>query len=88
MTTIVCKPDTQKKLEILSADAQYDLACACGTKENDRRKRGAHDSGIYPVTLSGGGTSVLFRTLISNACTNERPQKSAVSKMSAGLPPP
>ncbi|MCD6174357.1 MAG: hypothetical protein J7K65_01140 [Planctomycetes bacterium] len=31
MTTIVRKPDTLEKLEILSADAQYDLACACGS---------------------------------------------------------
>jgi predicted DNA-binding helix-hairpin-helix protein len=71
MTAIICKPDTQKKLEILSADAQYDLACACGTKENDHRKRGAQDQWIYPVTLPGGGTSVLFKTLISNVCTND-----------------
>jgi predicted DNA-binding helix-hairpin-helix protein len=71
MTAIISKPDTQKKLEILSADAQYDLACACGTKENDHRKRGVQDKWIYPVTLPSGGTSVLFKTLISNVCTND-----------------
>jgi predicted DNA-binding helix-hairpin-helix protein len=71
MTAIVSQPDTQKKLEILSADAQYDLACACGTKEDDHRKRGVQDKWIYPVTLPGGGASVLFKTLISNVCTND-----------------
>ncbi|MBN1569658.1 MAG: radical SAM protein [Acidobacteria bacterium] len=71
MTAIIGVPDTQRKLEILSADAQYDLACACGTGEDDRRRRGAQDKWIYPVTLPGGGTSVLFKTLISNVCTND-----------------
>ncbi len=71
MTALISKPDTQQKLEILSADAQYDLACACGTGEGDRRKRGAQDRWIYPVTLPNGGTSVLFKTLISNICTND-----------------
>ncbi len=71
MTGLFTKPDTQRKLEILSADAQYDLACACGTGEDDRRKRGTQDKWIYPVTLPGGGTSVLFKTLVSNVCTND-----------------
>ncbi len=71
MAAIISKPDTQKKLEILSADAQYDLACACGSRENEHRQRGAQDKWIYPVTLPGGGTSVLFKTLISNACSND-----------------
>jgi predicted DNA-binding helix-hairpin-helix protein len=71
MTAIITKPDTQQKLEILSADAQYDLACACGTGEDDRRKRGAQDKWIYPVTLPDGGRSVLFKTLISNVCSND-----------------
>ena len=29
MVGVVRKPDTEKKLRILSTDAQYDLACAC-----------------------------------------------------------
>lgn len=70
MTGIIRKPDTQQKLEILSADAQYDLACACGTGDDDRRRRG-QDRWIYPVTLPGGGTSVLFKTLLSNVCSND-----------------
>lgn len=71
MTAVISKPDTRRKLEILSADAQYDLACACGTLEDEHRKRGAQDRWIYPVTLPNGGKSVLFKTLISNVCTND-----------------
>ncbi len=71
MTALISKPDTQRKLEILSADAQYDLACACGTSEYERRKRGGQDKWIYPVALPSGGTSVLFKTLLSNVCAND-----------------
>jgi predicted DNA-binding helix-hairpin-helix protein len=71
MVGIVSKPDTQEKLEILSADAQYDLACACGTSKYDRRKRGDEGKWIYPVTLPSGGKSLLFKTLLSNVCTND-----------------
>jgi len=71
MTAFISKPDTQRKLEILSTDSQYDLACACGTNPDDRRKRGHQDRWIYPVTLPNGGTSVLFKTLISNVCSND-----------------
>jgi predicted DNA-binding helix-hairpin-helix protein len=67
---VVSKPDTRRKLEILSADAQYDLACACGTSKDEHRRRG-DGRWIYPVTLPNGGTSVLFKTLISNACTGD-----------------
>jgi predicted DNA-binding helix-hairpin-helix protein len=71
MTAIISKPDTQRKLEILSTDAQYDLACACATGEKEHRTRGMQGKWIYPVTLPNGGTSVLFKTLISNACSND-----------------
>jgi predicted DNA-binding helix-hairpin-helix protein len=70
MIGIVSKPDTHKKLQILSADAQYDLACACSAAKDERRTRG-RAGWIYPVTLPNGGTSVLFKTLISNVCTND-----------------
>lgn len=70
MVGIVSKPDTYKKLQILSADAQYDLACACGTAKDGHRTR-SKGGWIYPVTLPNGGTSVLFKTLISNVCTND-----------------
>lgn len=71
MPAIIRKPDTQQKLEILSVDDQYDLACACGTTVDGHRKRGDQDAWIYPVTLPNGGTSVLFKTLISNVCSGD-----------------
>jgi predicted DNA-binding helix-hairpin-helix protein len=71
MTAIISGPDTRQKLEILSADAQYDLACACGSNDNERRRRGSHGKWVYPVTLPNGGTSVLFKTLVSNVCSND-----------------
>ena len=71
MVGVVSKPDTQRKLEILSADSQYDLACACGTGKDDRRTRSSDGKWIYPVTLPNGGKSVLLKTLISNVCTND-----------------
>jgi predicted DNA-binding helix-hairpin-helix protein len=71
MTAVISRPDTQEKLEILSADAQYDLACACGTRDDEHRKRGAKGKWIYPVSLPNGGTSVLFKTLVSNVCSND-----------------
>jgi predicted DNA-binding helix-hairpin-helix protein len=71
MMGVISKPDTNQKLEILSDDAKYDLACACGTNREDTRRRGGDGRWIYPVTLPGGGKSVLFKTLISNVCTND-----------------
>ena len=71
MIGVVCKPNTQEKLQILSADAQYDLACACSTSKDEHRRRGGEGRWIYPVTLPNGGTSVLFKTLLSNVCTND-----------------
>jgi len=71
MIGIVSRPNTQDKLEILSADAQYDLACACGTNRDEGRHRGQDGRWIYPVTLPSGGRSVLFKSLISNVCTND-----------------
>jgi predicted DNA-binding helix-hairpin-helix protein len=71
MVGVISKPDTSQKLEILSDDAKYDLACACGTNREDTRRRGSDGRWIYPVTLPNGGKSVLFKTLISNVCTND-----------------
>jgi predicted DNA-binding helix-hairpin-helix protein len=71
MTGVISKPDTNRKLEILSDDAKYDLACACGTNQQDTRRRGGDGRWIYPVTLPNGGKSVLFKTLISNVCAND-----------------
>lgn len=64
--------DTETKLITLAADGQYDLACACGTKKDDHRRRATNNQGwIYPVTLPNGGRSVLFKTLLSNECVND-----------------
>jgi predicted DNA-binding helix-hairpin-helix protein len=71
MVGVIAKPDTHQKLEILSDDAKYDLACACGTRQDEHRTRGGNGRWIYPVTLPNGGTSVLLKTLISNVCSND-----------------
>ncbi|MEJ2696067.1 MAG: hypothetical protein P8013_05415 [Candidatus Sulfobium sp.] len=63
--------DTTEKLEVLSEDSRYDLACACGTAKDEHRKRGAEGRWIYPVALPQGGYTVLFKTLLSNACSND-----------------
>lgn len=63
--------DTIEKLKVLSEDSQYDLACACGTRDDDRRRRGSEGRWLYPVALPQGGYSVLLKTLLSNACTND-----------------
>src|SRR4030042_1282670 len=71
MAAVISKPDTNRKLEILSEDAKYDLACACGTDQDEGRRRGGDGRWIYPVTLPNGGRSVLFKTLVSNVCAND-----------------
>jgi predicted DNA-binding helix-hairpin-helix protein len=71
MVAVISKPDTHRKLEILSSDAQYDLACACGTTQDEGRRRGEDGRWIYPVTLPNGGKSVLLKTLVSNVCRND-----------------
>ena len=63
--------DTIEKLKILSNDSRYDLACACGTNKDDRRRRGLDGKWLYPVTLPNGGYSILLKTLLSNACSND-----------------
>lgn len=63
--------DTIEKLKILSNDSQYDLACACGTNKDDRRRRGLDGKWLYPVTLPNSGYSILLKTLLSNACSND-----------------
>ncbi len=71
MTAPLSKPDTIEKLRILSSDARYDLACACGSSKDEHRRRGDRGNWIYPVTLPDGGRSTLFKTLLSNVCTND-----------------
>jgi predicted DNA-binding helix-hairpin-helix protein len=71
MVGIISRPNTLEKLKILSADAQYDLACACGSTKDEHRKRSTDGRWIYPITLPNGGTSVLFKTLVSNVCHSD-----------------
>lgn len=63
--------DIIEKLKILSNDSKYDLACACGTSKDDRRRRGLDGKWLYPVSLPNGGYSVLLKTLLSNSCLND-----------------
>jgi len=63
--------DTIDKLRLLSEDSQYDLACSCGTNEKDRRKRGLDGKWLYPVPLAAGGYGIMFKTLMSNACSSD-----------------
>lgn len=63
--------ETIEKLKVLSEDSRYDLACACGTKDEERRTRGQDGRWLYPVALPQGGYSVLLKTLLSNACVND-----------------
>jgi predicted DNA-binding helix-hairpin-helix protein len=63
--------DTHAKLQLLSDASQYDLACACGTGSSDRRHRGNDGAWLYPVSLPGGGYSVMLKTLMSNVCVND-----------------
>lgn len=70
MTFIKKSFDTAGKLAILSQDSQYDLACACGTQDDEHRRRSTDDQWIYPVSLPDGRTTYLFKTLLSNECAN------------------
>ncbi len=65
--------NTLKKLEILAEDAQYDLACACGSGKqfDSSRKRGEDGRWLYPVTVASGGRGLLLKTLQSNCCSND-----------------
>ncbi len=71
MVGIVSRPDAQQKLRILSNDAQYDLACACGSTKDEHRRRNSDGGWIYPITLPSGGTGSLLKTLLSNYCSND-----------------
>jgi predicted DNA-binding helix-hairpin-helix protein len=70
MVLIKKNPDTSEKLSILSRDSQYDLACACATAEDEHRRRSQDNKWVYPVILPNGGTTYLFKTLLSNECAN------------------
>lgn len=64
--------NTAEKLTVLSQDSQYDLACACGMHDEDRRHRSKDERWIYPVALpQRKSRTFLFKTLISNVCVND-----------------
>lgn len=63
--------NTFEKLQILSRDSQYDLACSCANSKENHRKRGDNGKWLYPVALPQGGTTVLLKTLLSNTCSND-----------------
>lgn len=65
------QPSILEKLSLLSRDSQYDLACACAAAKDEHRKRSKDGTWVYPVTLPSGGTSYLFKTLLSNECVND-----------------
>jgi len=71
MVAIAKAPTTIDKLRILSQDSQYDLACACGTRDDEHRKRSIDNRWIYPVALPDGRHTFLFKTLVSNVCSND-----------------
>jgi predicted DNA-binding helix-hairpin-helix protein len=71
MVSLQNRPDAHEKLRILSQDSQYDLACACGTKNSaDHRHRSTDGKWIYPVVLPEGRRMFLLKTLVSNVCVN------------------
>lgn len=63
--------NTWEKLSILSEDSKYDLACACGNSNKERRRRGLDGKWLYPVPLAKGGYGIMLKTLISNACSSD-----------------
>ena len=71
MVLIKKNQDVTGKLAVLSRDSQYDLACACATRPDEHRRRSKEDKWIYPVSLPNGGTTFLFKTLLSNQCSND-----------------
>jgi len=63
--------DTRDKLKMLADASRYDLSCACGTADEEHRRRGRDGAWLYPVTLASGGHSIMLKTLLSNACSND-----------------
>ncbi len=63
--------EATERLKLLADASRYDLSCACGTQKDEHRKRGPDGIWLYPATLPGGGTSIMLKTLLSNACVND-----------------
>jgi predicted DNA-binding helix-hairpin-helix protein len=71
MSTIKKSLSTEDKLTLLSADSRFDLACACASRPDEHRTRSREGKWIYPVSLPQGGRTYIFKTLLSNVCTND-----------------
>ncbi|MFW6189177.1 MAG: radical SAM protein [Planctomycetota bacterium] len=64
--------DTHQKLARLADASRFDVSCACGrTNSADHRRRTPDGTWVYPVSVPRGGTSVMLKTLLSNACVND-----------------
>lgn len=64
--------DAHGKLAALADASRFDLSCACGTRQgDDHRQRGKDGVWLYPASLPRGGTSIMLKTLLSNACVND-----------------
>jgi predicted DNA-binding helix-hairpin-helix protein len=63
--------DTLEKLKHLADASRYDLSCACGTMDEEHRRRGEDGLWLYPAALPRGGKSILLKTLFSSACAND-----------------
>lgn len=63
--------DKDVAIRQLSQEAQYDLSCACGTNDQDRRHRDANGMWVYPASLPNGGKSVILKTLLTSSCSND-----------------
>ena len=65
--------DSQEKLETLAEAGRFDLACSCGTREPEGRRRRdvSNQAWLYPVSLAGGGSGIMLKTLLSSACVGD-----------------
>lgn len=61
----------KERLALLANDSKYDLACSCGTGDDTRRKRTLEGTWLYPVQLASGGSGIMLKTLLSNACSSD-----------------
>ncbi len=77
--------DTIEKLRVLADDSRYDLACACGTNNDDRRRRGKDGKWLYPVALPSGGYSVLLTREPGGTVISEQIRKVLLSKKNGAI---
>jgi len=66
---IQVQPDIHERLDLLADASKYDLACACSSNSRDHRRRLPSGRWLYPLPAARGGPSILFKTLVTNACS-------------------